>query len=199
MSTAALSRDPARYSYYVDDAAYLELIADFQHLRTEEPTVEDPAERDRFRRLIEREARLLDRAGFRRVDGRYTDECFYWVPKLFRTAVTRDARLPLCSMTGAGSGTASIVCRPALLGRKPPHHGPFEWCRTSRCSIAEPRTKARAFQFSFINEFWDNEIQILAGWAGHRFRRVNGNWKISAKQVNLLQCDQCIRNPSIIL
>ena len=32
MSTAALSRDPARYSYYVDDAAYLELIADFQRI-----------------------------------------------------------------------------------------------------------------------------------------------------------------------
>jgi hypothetical protein len=25
------------------------------------------------------------------------------------------------------------------------------------------------------------------------------NWKIQAKQVNLIDCDQCIRNPSIIL
>ena len=80
MSTTALSRDPARYSYYVDDAAYLELIADFQRIRTEEPTVEDPAERDRFRRLIEREARLLDRLDFAAWMASYTDECFYWVP-----------------------------------------------------------------------------------------------------------------------
>ncbi|MET0278949.1 MAG: aromatic-ring-hydroxylating dioxygenase subunit beta, partial [Pseudorhodoplanes sp.] len=50
-----------------------------------------------------------------------------------------------------------------------------------------------------ISEFWDGEIRVLAGWAGHRFRRVGQSWLISAKQVNLLNCDQCIRNPSIIL
>jgi 3-phenylpropionate/cinnamic acid dioxygenase small subunit len=50
-----------------------------------------------------------------------------------------------------------------------------------------------------INEFWDDETRALAGWAGHRFRRIDGAWRISAKQVNLLVCDQCIRNPSIIL
>jgi 3-phenylpropionate/cinnamic acid dioxygenase small subunit len=50
-----------------------------------------------------------------------------------------------------------------------------------------------------ISEFWDGEIRMLAGWAGHRFRKIDGAWLISAKQVNLLNCDQCIRNPSIIL
>jgi hypothetical protein len=29
--------------------------------------------------------------------------------------------------------------------------------------------------------------------------RSGGGWKIAAKQVNLLECDQAIRNPSIIL
>jgi hypothetical protein len=29
--------------------------------------------------------------------------------------------------------------------------------------------------------------------------RDGGAWKIQAKQVNLLECDQSIRNPSIIL
>jgi benzoate/toluate 1,2-dioxygenase beta subunit len=50
-----------------------------------------------------------------------------------------------------------------------------------------------------INEFWDDETRALAGWAGHRFVRIEDDWKISAKQVNMLNCDQCIRNPSIIL
>jgi benzoate/toluate 1,2-dioxygenase beta subunit len=50
-----------------------------------------------------------------------------------------------------------------------------------------------------IHEFWDDETRALAGWAGHRFRKFDGVWRISAKQVNLLVCDQCIRNPSIIL
>jgi hypothetical protein len=52
---------------------------------------------------------------------------------------------------------------------------------------------------ALISEFRDSEIRVLAGWTGHRFRRIDGTWKISAKQVNLLNCDQCIRNPSIIL
>jgi len=29
--------------------------------------------------------------------------------------------------------------------------------------------------------------------------RSDGGWKIQAKQVNLIECDQSIRNPSIIL
>jgi hypothetical protein len=40
---------------------------------------------------------------------------------------------------------------------------------------------------------------LLTGCAGHRVVRDPGGWKIAAKQVNLLECDQAIRNPSIIL
>ena len=50
-----------------------------------------------------------------------------------------------------------------------------------------------------ISEFWDGDTRTLAGWSGHRVRNIDGAWKISAKQVNLINCDQCIRNPSIIL
>ena len=61
------------------------------------------------------------------------------------------------------------------------------------------KRKARVRSNFIISEFWDNEIRTLSGWAGYRFRKLDGQWKISAKQVNLLNCDQCIRNPSIIL
>jgi benzoate/toluate 1,2-dioxygenase beta subunit len=50
-----------------------------------------------------------------------------------------------------------------------------------------------------ISEFWDNETRILTGWAAHRVHRDASQWRISVKQVNLINCDQCIRNPSIIL
>jgi benzoate/toluate 1,2-dioxygenase beta subunit len=30
-------------------------------------------------------------------------------------------------------------------------------------------------------------------------RSAAAGWMISAKQINLINCDQCIRNPSIIL
>jgi len=67
-----------------------------------------------------------------------------------------------------------------------------------RCAAGE-RLRPRRCAIFLIHEFWDDETRALAGWAGHRFRKFDGVWRISAKQVNLLVCDQCIRNPSIIL
>ena len=59
---------------------------------------------------------------------------------------------------------------------------------------------ARMLRSNFlISEFRDREARTLTGWAGHRVVRSGDGWKIAAKQVNLLECDQAIRNLSIIL
>lgn len=193
-----VDRDPSRYSYYVDDAAYQELIADFARLRSEEPDVADPVERDLFRRLIEREARLLDQLDFKAWLAFYTDECFYWVPS---TPNGGDPRREIAVMFDDRRRLGDRIYRLST---------GFAWSqapssRTVRlvsnvevmtCDSEDQRMVRSNFQ---INEFWDDETRVLAGWAGHRFRKVDGGWKISAKQVNLLECDQCIRNPSIIL
>jgi benzoate/toluate 1,2-dioxygenase beta subunit len=50
-----------------------------------------------------------------------------------------------------------------------------------------------------ISEFWGDETRLLSGWCGHRFVYDNDRWEIQAKQINLLECDQSIRNPSIVL
>ena len=52
--------DPSCTSHYVTDALYQKLIADFFDWQRDELCITDPAERDLFRRLLEREARLLD-------------------------------------------------------------------------------------------------------------------------------------------
>ena len=67
--TTALSRDPARYSYYVDDAAYRELIADFHRIRTKSRPSRILPSAIASARLLEREARLLDQLRFHRMDG----------------------------------------------------------------------------------------------------------------------------------
>jgi benzoate/toluate 1,2-dioxygenase beta subunit len=193
-----VNRDPSRYSYYVDDASYQELIADFGRLRNEEPNVEDAAERDLFRRLVEREARLLDRLDFKTWLAFFTEECFYWVPS---TPNGGDPRGEIAVMFDDRRRLGDRVYRLST---------GFAWSqapssRTVRvvsnvevmtCDSDDQRMVRSNFQ---IHEFWDDETRVLAGWAGHRFRRVDGGWKISAKQVNLIECDQCIRNPSIIL
>jgi len=50
-----------------------------------------------------------------------------------------------------------------------------------------------------INEFRAGEGRTLAGWCGHRLRRAGDSFKILVKQVNLMECDQNLRNPSIII
>jgi benzoate/toluate 1,2-dioxygenase beta subunit len=51
-----------------------------------------------------------------------------------------------------------------------------------------------------VSEFREGEMRSLAGWCGHRFTwTADDSWEIKVKQVNLLECDQSLRNPSIIL
>ena len=65
--------------------------------------------------------------------------------------------------------------------------------------FASASDDARMLRSNFlISEFWGDETHLLAGWAGHRVVRSGDGWKIQAKQVNLINCDQSIRNPSII-
>ena len=49
-----------------------------------------------------------------------------------------------------------------------------------------------------ISEFRAGETRILSGWCGHRLLRDGDGWRIAVKQVNLIDCDQNIRNPSFI-
>src|ERR1700730_787653 len=78
--TAAAAPDPSRHSYYVNDALYRELIANFTDWQDDARAVADVAERDRFRMLLEREARLLDQLRYEDWLALYAAECIYWVP-----------------------------------------------------------------------------------------------------------------------
>jgi len=196
--TAFAKHEASRRSYYVTDALYSELVADFSDWQTEERAVRDPVERDLFRSLIECEARILDQLRYEEWLELYAPECIYWVPA---TPEAGDPRREVAVMFDDRRRLEDRVFR-LRTG--------YAWSqapssRTSRMvSNAEvfrcERKDQRMVRTSFvISEFWDREIRQLAGWAGHRFRKINDDWLISAKQVNLLNCDQCIRNPSIIL
>ena len=72
--------DPSRSSYYVNDALYRDLIANFSDWQDDARVVTDVAVRDEFRRLLEREARLLDQLRYDDWLAMYAPECVYWVP-----------------------------------------------------------------------------------------------------------------------
>jgi 3-phenylpropionate/cinnamic acid dioxygenase small subunit len=188
----------SRHSYYVTDEVYRELIADFADWVTDERQIEDAAERDQFRRLIEREARILDQLQFEAWIDLYTAECLYWVPS---TPGGGDPRREIAVMFDDRRRLEDRIfrLRTGVAWSQTPAS------RTTRMvSNVEvfrcPRGDQRMVRSNFlISEVLPGEIRTLTGWAGHRFRKVDGVWLISAKQVNLLNCDQCIRNPSIIL
>jgi 3-phenylpropionate/cinnamic acid dioxygenase small subunit len=190
--------EASRHSHYVTDELYRELIADFAGWATDERQIEDVSERDTFRRLIEREARILDQVQFEAWLDLYTPECLYWVPS---TSGGGDPRTEIAVMfddrrrledriyrlrTGVAWSQAPLSRTTRMVSN----------VEVFRCAGADQRMVRSNF---LISEFLPDEIRTLTGWAGHRFRKVDGVWLISAKQVNLLNCDQCIRNPSIIL
>jgi len=190
--------DPSRTSYYVSDALYRELIADFTDWQDDARAVTDVAVRDEFRRLVEREARLLDQFRYDDWLAMYAAECLYWVPS---TPHAGDPRREIAVMFDDRRRLEDRIYR-LRTG--------FAWSqapqsRTVRLItnvevFASAREDARMLRSNFlISEFWDKETRTLSGWAGHRVVRSGASWKIAAKQVNLLECDQAIRNLSIVL
>jgi 3-phenylpropionate/cinnamic acid dioxygenase small subunit len=195
MATASLEAKPADY---VTDALYRELIANFSNWQDDARAVADPAARETFRMLLEREARLLDQLKYEDWLALYTAQCIYWVPS---TPNAGDPRREIAVMFDDRRRLEDRVFR-LRTG--------FAWSqapasRTVRLitnveAFATTREDVRMLRSNFlISEFWSDETRILTGWAGHRVVRDGGAWKIQAKQVNLLECDQSIRNPSIIL
>jgi 3-phenylpropionate/cinnamic acid dioxygenase small subunit len=190
--------DPSRSSYYVNDTLYRELIADFSDWQNDAQAVTDAAIRDEFRRLVEREARLLDQFRYDDWLAMYAAECVYWVPS---TPHSGDPRREIAVMFDDRRRLEDRIYR-LRTG--------FAWSqapqsRTIRLitnveAFATARDDSRMLRSNFlISEFWDKETRMLTGWAGHRVVRSGGGWKIAVKQVNLLECDQAIRNLSIIL
>lgn len=190
--------NPSRVSYYITNEYYLELIADFTDWQDDARSVADPTEHFVARRLLEQEARLLDRLLFEDWLSLFTPECVYWVPS---TPEGGDPRTEIA---------ISFDDRRRLEDRVFRLRTGFAWSQAPASRTARMISNVEVFDcgredrrmvrsnFS-ISEYWDGEIRVLAGWSGHRIQKVEGVWKISAKQVNLLNCDQCIRNPSIIL
>jgi len=190
--------DPSRSSHYVSDAFYRSLMADFSDWQRDDRSVADPAVRDLFRRLLEREARLLDQLRYEEWLGLFVPECVYWVPA---TPNAGDPRREVAVMFDDRRRLEDRVFR-LRTG--------FAWSqapasRTVRLIgnvevFATDRDDVRMVRANFlIHEFWGDETRFLSGWSGYRFVQADDGWKILAKQVNLLECDQSIRNPSIVL
>ena len=160
--------------------------------------IDDPSERDRFRMLIEREARLLDQLRFDEWLAMYAPECIYWVPG------TPDARRP-------APRDCDLVRRPPADGR--PHLSPAH--RLRLVAGAKIAHRAHGLQRRGVRhraerdphgalEFPDQRIPggrnaLSLGLVRAPLVEKAHRWQIEVRQVNLIDCDQNLRNPSIVL
>ena len=190
--------DPSRSSYYLTDAYYAGTVAAFTDWRTDKREIADPVQRDSVRRFLEREARLLDEHRLQDWLALFAPECVYWIP------ATPEAGDPRAEITVTFDDRRRLEDRvfrletDAAWSQQPVS-------RTSRMIsnvelFAGPSDgEAMARSVFLTTEFRQGETRRFAGWNGYRLRAERDGWLIVAKQVNLIDCDQNLRNPSIIL
>jgi 3-phenylpropionate/cinnamic acid dioxygenase small subunit len=193
-----LTHDPSVSSYYVNDAFYRELVESFTDWQGDDLIVDDAAERDRFRLLLEREARLLDQLRFDEWLALYCAECIYWVPG---TPEAGDPRREIA---------ISFDDRRRMEDRIYRLRTGYAWSQAPKSRTMRMVSNVEVFNTKqaaarmvrsnyLISEFRVDGTRYLSGWCGHRLVERNGRWEIAVRQVNLIDCDQNLRNPSIVL
>jgi benzoate/toluate 1,2-dioxygenase beta subunit len=192
------AHDPSRSSYYVNDAFYRELTESFSDWQRDDLAIPDPAVRDQFRLLLEREARLLDQLRFDEWLALYAPECIYWVPATIdggdprrEVAISFDDRRRIEDRiyrlrTGYAWSQAPKSRTVRMISNVEVFAGSAEFVRMVRSNF-------------LISEFRPDGTRFLSGWCGHRFVEHKRRWEIQVRQVNLIDCDQNLRNPSIVL
>jgi len=188
--------DPSLTSHYVTDAFYRELVDAFTGWQRDELAVSDAAERDRFRVLIEREARLLDQLDFDPWLAMYAPECLYWVPA---TPERGDPRREVA---------ISFDDRRRMEDRIFRLRTGYAWSQAPKSRTVRMISNVEVFAAGaarmvrsnfLISEFRPDGVRFLSGWCGHRFVEAGARWLIAVRQVNLIDCDQNLRNPSIVI
>jgi benzoate/toluate 1,2-dioxygenase beta subunit len=182
---------------YVDDAFYSDLAAGFSDWQREDQRIADPAILEDIRALLYREARLLDDRLFEDWLALFTEECLFWVPgspggdPRREIAVSFDDRHQLEGRiyrlrTGHAWSQMPVSRTSRLVGSVEAFQGGSEAVCMVRSSF-------------LLTELRGGAVRTLAGWNAHRLARIAGGWRIMVKQINLLECDQNLRNPSFLL
>jgi benzoate/toluate 1,2-dioxygenase beta subunit len=193
-----IKHDPSLSSYYVNDTFYRELIESFADWQKDELAIADAAARDLFRALLEREARLLDQLRFDDWLALFTPECLYWVPG---TPQGGDPRREIA---------VSFDDRRRMEDRVFRLRTGYAWSQAPKSRTVRMISNVEVFATGddnvrmlrsnfLISEFRVDGTRCLSGWCGHRVVQEGGRWLIAVRQVNLIDCDQNLRNPSIIL
>jgi benzoate/toluate 1,2-dioxygenase beta subunit len=179
---------------YVDAQFYAELVDDFADWP--ESILPDLETRERCRSLLEREARLLDQGRFEDWLAMYSAQCIYWIPATpggdprREVAVAFDDRRRLEDRVyrlRTGQAWSQVPASRTVR-------------MVSNVEVFPGRDGRLLVRSNFLTaDFRVGETRYWSGWCGHRLRLGGGRGEIEVRQVNLVDCDQNLRNPSILL
>ncbi len=183
---------------HIDDRYYDRLVTWFSDWGTSLREVADPALRDACARLLAREARLLDETRYDQWLALYAPDCLYWVP------ATPEAGDPRREVAIAFDDRRRLEDRVFRLSND------YAWSQRPRSRTARlvgnvlvfaaEEDDALMVRSTFqVTEYQPPDTRRYAGWYGHRLAKTRDGWAISVKQVNLIDCDRNLRNPSIVL
>jgi len=190
--------DTSRTSHYVTDAFYADLVDAFTGWQRDDHLVGDPRIRDEITALLAREARHLDSHAYDDWLAMYASESIYWAP----------------ATPGGGDPRREVAIifddRRRMEDRIYRLKSGAAWSQIPRSRTVHLVSNVEVFARDdngplmvrsdlLVMEFRAGDTRSLAGWCGHRLQRRAKGWEILVKQVNLLECDQNLRNPSILL
>lgn len=192
------ANDPSLSSYYVGDAFYDELVAAFTNWDRDDRLIDDPVLRDKCRGFLEREARALDQNRLDDWLALFAPECAYWVPG------TPERNDPRREIAFAFHDRRQLEDRVFRLQTS------YAWSQTPVSRTVRMLSNVEVFSDIRedalmvranlqITEFRDGETRLWSGSTGHRLLRAESGFLILAKQINLIDCDQNQRNPSLTL
>ena len=177
---------------YVDDRYYADVVAAFSDWQRSELEVRDPAVRDECRSLLEREARLLDEGRFEDWLKLYAEQCVLWVPAAERPG---DPRREVTIFFDDRQRLEDRIFR-IRTGKAWSQVPPSRTVRmVSNVEVFRAGDRLMVRSNLLMSEFRAGETRQLAAWCAHRL----AHGKIEAKQINLIDRDQSLRNPSILL
>jgi 3-phenylpropionate/cinnamic acid dioxygenase small subunit len=177
---------------YVDDQFYSELVQAFKDWDRAELEIKDPKTRDECRALLEREARLLDQGRFEDWLALFAQDCIVWVPA---AETAGDPRREVAIYFDDRRRLEDRIFR--LRTGKAWSQVPAS--RTvrmvSNVEVFEAGERLMVRSNLLMTEYRAGETRFIAAWCAHRL----AGGRIEAKQINLIDRDQSLRNPSVLL
>jgi benzoate/toluate 1,2-dioxygenase beta subunit len=177
---------------YVDDQFYSGLVRAFEDWDKAELEVRDLKIRDECRALLEREARLLDQNRFEDWLALYAENCIVWVPAA-ETAGDPRREVAIYFDDRRRLEDRIFRLRTGKAWSQVPASRTVRVVSNVEVFNAGERLMVRSNLL--MTEFRAGETRLIAAWCAHRL----AGGRIEAKQINLVDRDQSLRNPSVLL